>query len=126
VMARVIYADMKDVDTKLVRRGRLPGHMFGNHSLDAWGHRLQLHKGDYAKRFRDNYIALHGEKAWKPGMEWREWSMDMEDYNEQDVVVTEALLNKLESKEWSQESLELEHAVAFIIARQERYGFLFD
>lgn len=126
VLTRLIYADLKDIDTKLVRKGQLPGHMFGAHSLDSWGHRLKLHKGDYAKRFRDDFIALHGEKAWKPGMEWARWSIEMEDYNEQDVVVTDALYTKLMGKQYSERSIDLEHAVAFIIARQERHGFLFD
>lgn len=115
VMSRLIYADIGDIDSGLMKKGKIPGSLFGSHSLEAWGHRLGKHKGDYAKQME----AL--------GLDpWATWNEEMEEYCVGDTEVTYALLKKLESKEFSQESIELEHQVAVIIARQERYGFKFD
>jgi DNA polymerase-1 len=115
VMSRLIYADIGDVDQKLMKLGRIPGKLFGSHGLEAWGYRLQKNKGDYSK--------IMQEMGLDP---WASWNQDMEDYCVLDTEVTSLLLAKLESKDFSPESIELEHQVAIIIARQERYGFMFD
>lgn len=107
VMARVIYTDLWDNDRKLKEQGKLPGNMMGRYSLAAFGFRMGVLKGDYSGS-------------------WDEWNQEMEDYCYQDGHVTGALWDKLESKNWDQRSIELEHKVAFIVARQERHGFLFD
>lgn len=54
---------------------RLPKKLYGSHSLEAWGYRLNCLKGDYG----------HTES-------WDKWTPEMEDYMVQDVVVTEALV----------------------------------
>lgn len=107
IVSRLIYADLGDVDTKLLKEGRLPGKLYKSHSLEAWGHRLKCHKGDYSAG-------------------WEAWSQEMEDYCEQDVEVLEKLYNLLESKQYSQKAIDLEHQVAWIIAKQERHGFVFN
>ena len=38
-------------DMKLIARGRMPGHMLKRHSLEAWGYRTGMHKGDYEGGF---------------------------------------------------------------------------
>lgn len=115
VMSRLIYADIGKTDSKLVKKGTLPGYLFGSHGLEAWGYRLKKHKGDYSKEMK--------EKGLDP---WAEWCQEMEDYCVQDTEVTQTLLDKLNSKGFSPEAIELEHQVATIVARQERYGLLFD
>ncbi|WAW09991.1 DNA polymerase [Oxalobacter vibrioformis] len=115
VYARLVFADIRIKDAKLVKSRRLPGEFSGLHSLEAWGHRLNLHKGDYAKEME--------ARGLDP---WAAWNQDMEDYCEQDTAVTLKLFNLLETKAFSEESITLEHEVAWVIARQERYGFQFN
>jgi DNA polymerase I-like protein with 3'-5' exonuclease and polymerase domains len=115
VMARLIYPDLWDIDTALYEKGKLPGNLRKRQSLEAWGHRLGLHKGDYSADMK--------AKGLDP---WAAWNMPMEDYCCGDTDVTEALFNKLEAKAYSQKAVQLEHQVAWIITAQERRGFYFD
>lgn len=109
VEARLIYSNIKDLDAKHRVRWNLPGKLFGSHSLKAWGFRLGVYKDDF------------GEST-----DWQEFSPEMLDYCEQDVVVTVALVKKLDSKKYSPQALDLEHRVAWLLAQQERNGFFFD
>ena len=52
----------------------MPLQLYGRHSLEAYGHRLKCYKGSFGKT-----------------TDWSEWSQEMEDYMEQDVVVTTKL-----------------------------------
>jgi DNA polymerase I-like protein with 3'-5' exonuclease and polymerase domains len=115
VMARLIYPDLWDIDTALYEKGKLPGNLRKRQSLEAWGHRLGLHKGDYSAEMKAKGLAP-----------WAAWNMPMEDYCCGDTDVTEALFKKLEGKNYSQMAIELEHQVAWIITAQERRGFSFD
>ena len=40
VLSRLIYGNIKDSDSGLLRIGKLPGKLYGSHSLKAWGYRL--------------------------------------------------------------------------------------
>lgn len=111
VLSRLIYSNIKDIDAGMLRSGRLPGKLFGSHSLAAWGYRLGKLKGTYADDTEDA---------------WAVFSEEMLDYNEQDVVVTEKLYAKLKNKQYSQTAIKLEHDVAWLMAQQERNGFPFD
>lgn len=107
VATRLIWANIKDKDNELLKEGKLPGKLFGSHSLEAWGYRLGNYKGDY-----------------KGG--WETFSQEMLDYCVQDVEVTAALYAKIVDENYSQQALELEHQVAWLMAKQERNGFHFD
>lgn len=107
VLSRVIFPDLWDNDQKLRKQGKIPGHLMGRYSLQAFGYRLGNFKGDYSGS-------------------WEKWNQEMEDYCYQDGHVTGDLWDKLESKNWDPRSVELETKVAFILARQERHGFLFN
>lgn len=99
----------------------------GGHSLDAWGKTLGTLKIDYAKVWewvqgrRQEYA---GECFDKPY-----WPL-LVDYCIRDVEVTaklyDQLVSEIEIKQFSEESIDLEHKVAFIIAGQERNGFKLD
>lgn len=121
VGTRLIWSNVKDIDNGLLKKKQLPGLLYGSHSLEAWGYRLKLMKGEYAAEFK----ARMGDD-YEEGMEWRELSQEMLDYCVQDVVVTEALYKKILDKNYSPIALELEHQVAWLIAKQERNGFRFD
>lgn len=121
VMGRLIYSNIKDMDARLLKKKKLPGKLFGSHSLEAYGYRLGLMKGEYV----DDFKAKAGEN-YKPGDEWLEFNEEMFDYNEQDVVVTDALYDKLKDKQYSELAILLEHQVMWLMAQQMRNGFPFN
>lgn len=106
ILSRCIYPDLRNDDFK---RDDFPTKLIGSHSLKAWGHRLDLHKGEF------------GETS-----DWSEWSHQMQDYCEQDVRVTNALYTWLMSSSPSAQMVKLEHDFAIIIRQQEYNGFPFD
>ena len=102
------------------RSESFPKKLAGSHSLEAWGHRLGVLKGNY-----------------KGG--WSEWSEDMHSYMVQDIYVTAALWQRIEriAKEWGvpleddnpppgRDCIALEHRVADICQKVELYGVRFD
>lgn len=106
ILSRLLFADLGDLDRA---NGRISeSKLIGSHSLKAWGQRLQFPKDEYVGG-------------------WEQFSEEMLDYNARDVEVTERLHHILtESKAYSEMASVLEHKVAHIVARQERYGFPFD
>ncbi len=107
VATRLIWANVKETDNQLLKKEQLPGKLFGSHSLEAWGYRLGNYKGDY-----------------KGG--WETFSQEMLDYCVQDVEVTATLFDKIQAENYAQQALDLEHQVAWLMAKQERNGFCFD
>lgn len=118
---RVIWADIKSTDNGLLLKKQIPGSLYGSHSLEAWGYRLKLMKGEY----KASYIAAAGED-YQPGDEWKFLSQEMLDYCVQDVVVTEALYLRVLAKQYSPQAIDLEHSIAWLMAQQERNGFPFN
>ena len=110
VLARLIYSNIKDTDVGLMRSGKLPKALYGSHSLKAYGYRLGELKGNYGEQ----------EDAWDT------FTDDMYTYNRQDVVVTLKLFNKLMAKGYPLKAIQLEHDIAWVMAKQERNGFVFD
>lgn len=110
VLARLIYANIGDTDNRLMRSGRLPGKLFGSHSLKAYGYRLGVLKGTYGEQ----------ENAWDA------YSPEMLEYCKQDVEVTRLLFDKLLNKGYPETAIQLEHDIAWLMAKQERNGFPFD
>lgn len=113
-------------DTLIVSRLLDPSRETG-HSLEAWGNTLGFHKIDYTAVWQwmmDRKEEYKGECFDNPidGL--------LSDYCVRDVEVTcklyHYLVSEFNQKEFSQESLELEHSVAAIIAKQERNGFKLD
>ena len=109
ILTRLIWPEIGDRDTGLIRKGKLPGKLRGSHSLEAWGYRLGVYKGEFGKT-----------------SDWQVWTPEMQTYCEQDVEVTDALWKKIQSKEVSERAVELEHWFAFIVGLQERHGFAFN
>lgn len=87
-----------------------PKELWGSHSLEAWGYRLGILKGEYGKQ----------ENAWD------EYNDQMRAYCERDCMVTYALFKFIEEGEPSAISRTLEHSFAHIIRLQELRGFAFD
>ncbi|AMD61425.1 DNA polymerase [Agrobacterium sp. CCNWLW32] len=143
VLARLFWPEIKDTDEGLVKKGTLPKNLRGKYSLESFGYRLKLQKGEYSDIMK--------AKGLDP---WANWNVEMQDYCELDVVVTNALYRKA-LKVWqgydrdterrikqaekrkqptdsikivpvSDRSVWMEMDVARILARQERWGFAFD
>lgn len=124
---------MKNVhDTLILSRLLDPSRETG-HSLESWGVSIGTKKIDY-KRV---YWRLKGIRKAKDipedsvGDEWNKPHIPlMTKYCIRDVEVTAKLFNILQKKlsddKFSNESIELEHKVAAIIAEQERNGFKLD
>lgn len=115
VLTRMIFADEKQRDFGRFAAGRMPGNLIGNHSLDAWGHRLNQHKGNYKKEMEDQGLDP-----------WAEWNQEMENYCVQDVEVTTTLWDGCKRREFSEEAIVLEHRIHELMGVQERNGFPFD
>jgi DNA polymerase I-like protein with 3'-5' exonuclease and polymerase domains len=116
----------KVFDTLIVSRLLDPSREQG-HSLESWGRTLGFHKIDYPAVWQwmmDRRQEYDGECFDKPlvGL--------LEHYCIRDVEVTAKLYlnlcNERDQKQFSQESVDLEHKVAAIIAEQERNGFKLD
>lgn len=109
VCTRLIWTDLSDTDSGRIAAGKLEPRNRGSHSLAVWGKRLGVLKGDFGQ-----------------STDWAEWSPEMQKYCEQDVAVTLKLWAAISAKEYSDTAIDLEHKVAWIVAEQERHGFLFD
>lgn len=122
VHATLAWPDIAGID--LERRKKpagknFPGNLIGSYSLEAFGHRLGLAKGDYRGDTR-----IEDEKA-RYAQRWLRWNPDMETYGCQDVRVLRRLWLRIKELAVSPEAASLETQVAHILARQERYGFYF-
>ena len=104
VLTRLIWSDIKERD---FQTKDFPTKLIGRHSLQAWGVRLGNTKGDYTGS-------------------WEQFNDEMLSYCIQDVHVTDSLWKKICEKNYSEESIELEHKLAEIIYQQECNGFKFN
>ena len=110
VMSRLIHTNLAEQDrVKNLKEEYIPSKMIGSHSLKAWGHRLDCHKG--------TYIEEHGYDHYSEGMLV---------YCVQDTEVTYQLYHKLNSEGWDSRCLVLEHEFAYCMSKMERQGFSFD
>ena len=116
----------KSKDTLVMSRLFKPD-LDGGHSLDAWGQRLGgRRKSDYQRI----YWRLKGVRQFdrKDMSHWNSPNIPlMSAYCRRDVEVLVRLYNELdrELEGWG-ESVELEHAVAVIIKKQQDWGFRLD
>lgn len=109
IMSRMFFPDILSRDFRKKPIG-MPSKLFGRHSLEAWGYRLGDYKGQFAKT-----------------TDWSDWSKEMEDYCEQDVHVGMTLFQLFSDKlNKFEDSIQLEHDVAAIMAKQETSGWPFD
>lgn len=108
VLSRLIWTDLKDRDFRHLRKNKdYPKKLIGKHSLEAWGYRLLEYKGEFAGP-------------------WDTYTPEMGEYCVQDTEVLGKLWERIVEKQYSEEAIELEHAVAWIVARQERRGVAFN
>lgn len=78
LLSRLKYPNLLGKDSAVKPKG-MPPKLYGRHSLEAWGYRLGIQKDDFGKT-----------------TDWKEWSQEMEDYNQQDVHVTVSLWHRFQ------------------------------
>nr|WP_320145674.1 DNA polymerase [uncultured Anaeromusa sp.] len=118
VLGRLIYTDLANMDMPLLRRGVLPKKLYKSHKLEAYGYRLGKRKGEF--------VGEVAEDDTDSTSKWAVYVPEMLSYNEQDVVVGTALMENLLNHGYSQEAIELEHDLQWLLAQMERNGFPFD
>jgi len=106
LMSRLIWTNLLDHDYKYKE---LPAKLYGRHSLEAWGYRLGLRKGDYQEH-----------------SDFSEYNHDMLEYCQRDVDVTHLLYEKITRENYSERAIILEHNFAHWIVKQEQHGVYFD
>lgn len=117
VVAAVLWPDehLKQMDhiRKALGKQKLPGNLFGRHSLEAWGYRLRSQKDDFGKQ-----------------TDWKALSPEMLRYCVQDTRVTyelyRLLMEKINAGLVSLQALSLEQEFAWRIQEQQQNGFAFD
>jgi DNA polymerase I len=90
------------------------GDQLQNHSLEAWGYRLNVLKGTFK------------EQAEEPEKVWDVMTPEMGAYCNQDVRVSLKLYRKLLTRPIADTCWEMEKKVARIISEQERFGVYLD
>ena len=111
ILSRLFFTDIlsRDFETK---PANMPAQLYGRHSLEAWGHRLGIHKSEFGK-------TLDGD--------WSTYTPEMLEYCAQDVLVSVQVCKMFEPKlEQYKDCIETEHRIALLMAWQEREGFPFD
>ncbi len=87
LLSRLYHPNLFDID-KERNWPHMPLQLYGRHSLEAYGYRLGEYKGAFGKT-----------------TDWSDWSQEMQDYCEQDVVVTTKLCDHfhqyLSGSKWS-------------------------
>ena len=87
ILSRLYHPNLLDIDKNHAWK-HMPLQLYGRHSLEAYGYRLNEYKGNFAKN-----------------TDWKEWSQEMQDYCEQDVEVTtkqcKHFLPYLNGSKWS-------------------------
>ena len=106
ICTRLIWPKEKLYELDEEQYTEVPKGLRGSASLKAWGYRL----ADYKIDFKD----------------FSEYSEAMAEYCRQDVAVTTKLFEKIQSQNYSEPALKLEHDFAGCIEAQVRAGFPFD
>lgn len=109
VFARLKFPDVTGRDFELLNGSNFPRNLIGKHSLEAWGYRLGVNKGDFGKT-----------------NDWSCCTPEMVDYCAQDIQVTMALYDYLRPMDYSSEAIQLEHDIKRYIDWQEAAGVPFD
>lgn len=108
ILGRMFYPDILDIDFKK-KWETMPMKLYGRHSLEAYGHRLKLHK-------------KHADLE-----DFSKLSEELIERCKCDVDVNAKLWNRLQPKvDLYPLAVDLEMRFATLISKQERSGFAFD
>ena len=104
--SRLIWTNRQELDFKLKE---VPPKLIGKHSLESYGYRVGLRKGDFKE---NNTFDI--------------WTQEMQDYCELDVEVTHKLFLEIVEAKYSPDAIKLEHDFAVWINKQIIHGVPFD
>jgi DNA polymerase I-like protein with 3'-5' exonuclease and polymerase domains len=120
VCSRLIWPEimLNDITNVRAKHTALPGNLWGSHTLEAWGHRLGVLKGSFGK----------GPKKAEDTEEniWAKWTPEMQTYCEQDTLVLHKLYQLIQSKNYSEQAMWVEHEFTKVLALIGQHGFPFD
>lgn len=94
----------------------MPSKLYGNHSLEAFGYRMGVMKGDYTDWAKSQGITDV----------WAECCPEMLDYCVQDIEVTGKLYEKIKATPYSEAASAVEHVVQACMVQVTIAGFPFD
>ena len=104
--SRLIWTNRQELDFKLKE---VPPKLIGKHSLESYGYRVGLRKGDFKE---NNTFDI--------------WTQEMQDYCELDVEVTHKLFLEIVETKYSPDAIKLEHDFAVWINKQIIHGVPFN
>lgn len=107
ICSRLMWGNMYEVDATHYKF--LPPQFKGRHSLGAWGYRLGALKGEF------------GTTA-----DWSVFTPEMLTYCVQDVKVNVKFYEHVLNQKYSQDAIDLEHAIHGICLEQQALGFPFN
>jgi len=109
VVTKLGFPCIETRDYAYVRAGKFPAKFIGRYSLEAWGHRLGIMKGQFCHQ-----------------TDWQTYDADMLHYCGQDIQVSKSLWIYCLKAELPEEAIELEQEVRRIVTEQENFGWLFN
>ena len=105
VLSRVMNSNISHEDWE--RTPEIPPQMCGRHSLESWGYRFGILKGEFGKT-----------------TDWKHWTPEMSAYCKRDLEITKILWSRLSAVDPAASSTE--HEFAWILENQVKQGFSFD
>jgi DNA polymerase I len=133
IATRLLWPNIAESDKGRVLRRTLDGRNTGSHSLDAWGQRLGCWKGDYSVKKKEAIKAAREADGLEPldkeelnRLVWAEWTQEMQDYCDQDVVVNTRLYAHIKKKDYSDRAFKDEMAMAILCQKIEANGYPFN
>ena len=109
ILSRVLWPELEPIDEQ--KFSHINKKYKGKHSLGAWGDRLNVNKTSLENTGEDK---------------WDTWSKEMQEYCENDTLVSLELYKYFQTQELDPRCYELEHHFAIIMTLQENYGFPFN
>lgn len=115
VESHLLWPDTFDEDIALIDAGKMPrkgsdgNSLIKRHSLEAWGYRLGVHKGDF-----------------KSTTDWKEFSQEMLDYCVQDTEVNLELYRRIQAARPSPVAVRLEHEFSACLGQMMSRGVAFN
>lgn len=116
LLSRMLYPEVEQLDMTMAYTKKSTfalmkeKKLIGKHSLEAWGYRLGIYKGDFGKT-----------------TDWKVCTPEMVEYCKQDVLVTKALYEYfIKNNKISWNAYDLEYEFQVYIFEQTNHGCYFD
>jgi len=128
VVAGLRWTNLKETDSDLVRKGKLPSTLMGKNTLEAWGYRLGNRKIEYGEKkpfVGKKTPEAQAEYAAAQMAKFAVWTKEMQEYCEQDTAVTADLVRHIRKHGVSALAVETEQELCAYLYAQECNGWPF-